>query len=375
MQNTSSALRSLYTNGGTFQLCAKLQVLDRSDVVLAEFVEEIIDGRVTVNGDRPSVREFQMTLANPAGIFTWGPGKLIWLDKRFKVWSGVMVNGAFEWIPLGVYPCTKPTATSRADGKKEVRLQGSDKMAFWGKCPNVLTVPAGTSIPTAIKSVLSGIESNFLLDPSCTATAPYDMTWPAGTEYQEIVAKLASIPTWKIYYDANGALRFRPPIDPTTTAPSIAFDATNARFNLFGGSDRECDDSILANRIQVFGGSAQTALVSYELKDTDPKSPTAIQNIGERLYQHNNGNPDPVITSVDLAIARANYEYRKRLQVTEKLHFACFCIPFLEQEDIISVNDPANGSCGRYQLMNFTIPLFGGEMSGELWQVRSFAAA
>lgn len=371
MLNISNVLKFLYTNGGIFQFDAKLQVLDKNYNVLAEFTNEIIDGRITVNKDRTSIRDFDMTLVNMNNVFTWGPTNLIWLDKKFKLFIGIGVNGAWEWLPQGVFPCSNPLATSQPD-KREVEFRGSDKMAYLGKCANVITVQTGTNIGTAIQSVLTGIETMFIFD-STTVTAPYDMTWDAGTEYQEIIAKLASIPTWDLFYDVNGYLRFRAPIDPNTTPPMLSFDATKTGFNLYAGGQRELDESNLANHIVVRGGSSQTALVFSELKDTSPSSPTSIQNIGDRLYLHNSGNPDPVITTQALADARANYEYKKRLQIIEKQHFNSFPIPFMEQEDVYSMNDPNNGTSGNYQVMNFTLPLkVGDQMTGEMWQVRSF---
>jgi hypothetical protein len=89
MLNISPTLKQMYTNGATFQFTAKLQVLDRDDKVLAEFTDEIIDGRVTVDNSRPSLRDFQMRLVNTDGSLTWGPDKLVWLDKYFKVYIGV----------------------------------------------------------------------------------------------------------------------------------------------------------------------------------------------------------------------------------------------------------------------------------------------
>lgn len=508
MLTISSALRSLYTNGGIFQFNAKLQVLDRNYNVLAEFTDEIIEGQITCDKTRDSFRNFNMRLANTSGKFTWGPNNLIWLDKYFKIFFGVWVNGGWEWLPQGVFPCSMPIATSEP-GKNEVQFQGSDKMAYWGKCTTDITVqgplpnpgsalslsasgsgsslPAGTiyvqcdytnargrtttgssqasitvtagqkitttitlptnatgvgiyvgtasnpkllgtisntgqitysgsatsglsaivsgntitvtisalasasgasalttstalgaDIATAIKSVLNGIETLFNLDDtSQMQSVPYDMTWPAGTEYKQIINDLANILAWEIYYDVNGYLRFHAPVDPTTTAPMWTLSSDAMGFNLWAGAERQMDDSELANYIVVYGGSSQTSLVSYILQDTDPNSPTSIQRIGQRVYLHNNGNPDPVITTQELAQARAQYEYKKRLQIVEKLNFKMFPCPFMEHDDVYQITDPRNGTSGKYQVVSFTLPLGAKEntyQTGYMWQVRNFAS-
>jgi hypothetical protein len=136
------------------------------------------------------------------------------------------------------------------------------------------------------------------------------------------------------------------------------------------------DDTQLANYIVVYGGSSQTATVYYVMQDNSPTSPTGIPNIGRRVYMHNNGNPDPVITTTALAQARATYEYKNRLQIVEKLNFKMFPVPFMDIDDVYQVTDPRNGTTGKYQVVSFTLPLgFQGSsyQTGYMWQVRAFA--
>jgi hypothetical protein len=507
----SSALQAMYQNGTpSFEFNVKFQILDRSYNILYdssnEPVNPILDGEVTVDKYRSSVRDYQLKLVNTSGKYTWNPGNLIWLDKYIKIFYGVWVNGAWEWLPQGVFPISNPIAISKP-GVNEVELKGSDKMAFLGKCQSNITVagplpnpgaplslsasgsgsslPAGTiyvqcdytnakgrtttgnsqasisvtagqkitttvtlppyatgvgiyvgtssnplllgtisssgqitysgtattglsatvsgntitvtisalasasgaaalttstalgaDIATAIKSVLTGIETLFNLDDtSQMQTVPYDMTWTAGTEYAKIIKDLADIISWEIFYDVNGYLRLRAPIDPTTTAPQMTLSASPSDFNLWGGAERQCDDTDLANYIVVNGGSTQTGFVQYILQDNNPNSPTSVQNIGQRVYLHNNGNPDPVITTQQLAQYRAQYEYKKRLQIVEKQNFDMFICPFMDFDDVYQLTDPSNGTSGKYQVVSFTLPLnVNGQLqSGYMWQVRSFS--
>jgi hypothetical protein len=282
-------------------------------------------------------------------------------------------------VPQGVFPCSQPIATSDASGKflNEVEFQGGDKMDYLGKCPDIVLVKAGADIATSIQSVLSGIETMFNLDStSGQATIPYDMTWPTDTDYSQIITDMADIITWEIHYDVNGYLRLHAPIDPTTTPPSLTLSADAGGFSLWAGAQRQMDDTQLANYIVVYGGSSQTATVSYVMQDNSPTSPTGIPNIGRRVYMHNSGNPDPVITTTALAQARATYEYKNRLQIVEKLNFKMFPVPFMEHDDVYQVTDPRNGTTGKYQVVSFTLPLgFQGSsyQTGYMWQVRAFA--
>ncbi|WAH35053.1 hypothetical protein [Alicyclobacillus dauci] len=376
----SSDLLALYQKGPIFQTSRKLQVLDRSYRVLAEFTDEIFDGQITCDNSRSAIRSMDIKLVNTSGQFTWGANNLIWLDKYFKPFYGVMVNGQWEWIPQGVFPCSQPIADSEASSKavNEVEFQGGDKMDYLGICEDNITVATGGDIGTEIKAVLNGIETMFLFDDtSSMQKIPYDMTWPAGTQYSQIISDMAGIITWEIFYDVNGYLRLRAPIDPTTTVPILTLDANGESFSLWAGAQRQADDSNLANYIVVYGGSSQTQLVSYTMQDNDPNSPTSIQRIGKRVYLHNNGNPDPVITTQALAQYRAEYEYKKRLQVVEKLNFKVFPVPFMDVDDVYQITDSRNGTSGKYQVVSFTLPFGTSSTSyetGYLWQVRNFAS-
>lgn len=381
MINVSSACLNKYQTGGIFQLSAKLQILNRQYQVVDEFTDEIFDGQITCDNSRKAIRNFDLKLVNTSGKFTWGAGNLIWLDKLFKPYYGVLINGSWEWIPQGVFPCSSPIATSESSGKavNEVEFHGGDKMDFLGKCIDNITVTAGADIGTAIKSLLTnnGVETMFNFDStSGQQTVPYDMSWTANTDYGQIITDLAGIITWEIFYDVNGYLTLRAPIDPNATAPSLTMTTDGSGFTLWAGSQRQMDDSNLANTIVVYGGSSQTGFVSYTMQDNNSSSPTSIQNIGQRVYLHNSGNPDPVITTQALAQARANYEYKKRLQVVEKLNFKMFPVPFMEQDDVYQITDSRNGTQGKYQVVSFTLP-FGTKsnsyQTGYMWQVRSFA--
>jgi len=381
MINISPQLLQLYQKGGRFLFNAKLQVLDHNYKVLQEFSKEIFDGQITADNSQLTVRSFDIKLTNIDGALTWGPNNLIWLDKYFKPFFGVWVNGDWEWIPLGVYPCSMPIADSESTGtvKNEVEFQGGDKMDFLGTCTDTVNVKTGADIATSIKSVLTAVNAETLFNLDSTTgqqTVPYDMSWAPGTAYSQVISDLANILVWEIYYDVDGYLRLHAPIDPNTTVPSLSL-TSDGGFTLYAGAQRQMDDSDLANYIQVYGGSTQTSLVSYTMEDTDPNSPTAVQKIGRRVYLWNNGNADPQITTAALAQARAEYEYKNRLQVMEKLNFQCFPIPFMDLDDVYEVEDPRNETTGKYQVTSFTLPIGFQSQSyhtGYLWQVRNFAS-
>jgi hypothetical protein len=381
MLNVPNDLKQLFITGSTFQFNTKFDILDKNYNIVASFTEPVINGRITVDRSRTSVRSYELSLTNGGkynGQFTWGTNNLIYIDKLIKIYFGVWTGSYWEWIPQGVFPVSSPSVVSKPS-ISEVTLRGSDKMSALGRTINNLTVSANTDIGTAIKSVLSGIETlGFIFDDtSSMQKVPYDMSWSSGVEYSKIISDLAGIITWEIYYDVNGYLRLRAPIDPNTTPPMLSLSSSTTSFNLWAGAERVLDDSSdsFANYIVVRGGSSQTGFVSYTLEDNDVTSATSTTRIGRRVYLHNNGNTDPVISTLSQAVSRAQYEYKKRVKIAEQLNWDSFPIPYLEHDEVLAIQDDNAGISGNYQIVSFTLPLGASNqmMSGTMWKNRSFS--
>jgi len=370
MINCSDELITILQSGRIENIC-KVEILDENENFLEEITTDIIDGSISVDGDRDSKRNFSLTIQNDNNYYTPGSAHLIWLDKKIKLYIGIKLSdGTYEYIPQGVFIFTNPKAISKS-AQTQVILNGSDKMAGWGKRVNNLTIAAGVNIGTAIQVVLNGIESRFNFD-DCTEVTPYSLTYTPGTENKKIVKELADFITWYAGYNVYGELRFKPqPTDLDQVASVWTYQSED--YTLYAGSEMEIDDTELYNHVLTIGASSQNATVSAEASDTDVSSPTSIANIGDRLYIHNNGSADSLITTVALAQARSDYELRKRLQYLEKQNLTIFSNFLHEDGDIITLVDPYLDTNDKYELMKFTIPLKLDMITAECWKVRSFS--
>ncbi len=354
---------------GRFKTNCKIEILDSNENLIEEITNYIIEGSISVDKDRDIRRNFTLTLDNPNNKFTPGENNLVWLDKRIRIYIGVNLSGnTWEYIPQGVFVFNSPKATSKP-GLRQVVLNGTDKMGSWKKITTVLTIEAGVDIPTAIRAVLNGVETNFNFD-DCTEVTPYSLTYQPGTEVKKIVKELADFITWDIAYNVYGELRFKPhPSNINQVASVWTYQAEN--YTLYAGSEKTIDDSELFNHIFVIGASSQNATVSAEAKDEDPNSPTSIPVIGDRLFLYNNGTADSLITTVELAQARADYELRKRMQYIEKQSIDMVSNFLHEEGDVITLVDSYTETDDKYELLKFDIPLKIDMMTAEAWKVRS----
>jgi len=371
MINCSDELITILQSGN-FETTCKIEILDSNEILLEEIpTNYIIDGSISVDADRDIRRSFSLTIDNPDNYYTPGADNLIWLDKKIKLYKGIKLSdGTFEYIPQGVYIFTNPKAISKS-AQQQVTLNGNDKMAGWGKRINNLTIAAGTNISDAIMIVLDEVESRFNFD-DCTEVTPYSLTYQPGTENKKIVKELVDFITWSVGYNVYGELRLKPhPSNIDQVASVWTYQSEN--YTLYAGSEMEIDDSELYNHILTIGASSQNATVSAEASDIDVNSPTSIANIGDRLYMHNNGSADSLITTVALAQARSDYELRKRLQIIEKQTMSILCNFLHEENDIITLIDPYINANDKYELLKFNIPLKMDMTTAEVWRVRSFS--
>ncbi len=319
----------------------KLQILDNNDNVVDEITPKLVDGSISVDKERDIRRTAQITLAEHIDI---------WLDTRFKL----LVGFEDEYIPQGVFIVTNPETLSRPT-ERTMTIQGNDKTYLLsgspiGKFVYETTIEQGVKISTAIKELAAGI-NKFLFD-DCDVKVPYDLTYAAGNSRWKAMKELADLAVYALYFDANGYLRFRPQYDLKTTPPVWTYQPED--YTLYAGSNKRLDDSDLRNHILVIGGSSQTATVTAQAMNDNPDSPFSIQRIGSRLHIH---GPDPLITTEELAQARADYELQKRLTLAEKVDIDLVPNYIHEAEDVIELIDPVNKINNKYELIRFTIPL------------------
>lgn len=352
----------------------KIEWLDWNESVIGDFTPYVIDGNITVDVSRNSRRNFTLRLENTSGLFIPG-GSYVNMKVKVRLKRGVLSSQGIYWWNKGVYVLCDPESIHNK-AEVEVNLNGYDKWALLdGTLGGILTetyiIPNGTLVSEAIKSLaqLAG-ETKFNFDP-CAATTPYEITKDPGTTIADIITELALIPSYQIFYDIDGFLRFKPIVDANTKPILYDFSTTGEFKDFYIGGTYKPEWSKIKNYWKVIGYHDTTTGVIYSgvAEDNNPNSPTNTSppptGIGKKAEILEDSN----LTSNDLCTQRAQYELQQNLKRINRSSHTLIPCPFLVEEDCIQLEDTKNGiQKGKYEIQSIYEP-FNQEMQIETWMV------
>jgi hypothetical protein len=342
---------------------------------ITKYVTKNDVGSISADRSRSVRRSFSFSLNNSSGQFTWGKENLIWIDKKLKLFVGLQLSdGTVEFLPQGVFALTQPQDSHLLSGSI-VTVEGHDLTYFLteGNSPfvNEMVIAEGLNCGQAIKIIAqdAGV-TNFLFD-DITDTIPYELTYNMASDRWQAMTEIATLCKSEVFFDTNGFLRLRSVSDINDLMNESAVWKFYIGDGFYSGNVRKIDSEKTANHIRVIGGGSQTETIIYDLvvDETNPiwkDNPYSIQKIGRKLYFHNDGNADNLITDNDTAKYRAKYELMNRLSYVERVSLNTAPIYFLEPSDIIEVVDQSNNINGRYRIESLQIPLRPETMTIEL---------
>ncbi|MET3505633.1 hypothetical protein [Halalkalibacter oceani] len=373
----------------------KLEFYDSQMNYIDEFTKYLTTddlGFLSIDKNRPIRRSFSLTFDNSDNIFDFGDDKLVWLDKRMKLYIGLENrNKEVIYIPQGVYLISEPMQQHTPQGKI-VTINAIDKMALFtdkrGKFVNNYTIEEGVLITDAIKAIASqgqfGVaetlfnfdeledkdedftytDADGLIHKRNYARVPYELTFEGTDNRYNALEELAKLANCTIFYDEYGYLRLRKiDINDMMNSSSVwtfYYGDDNERY--YAGTVRTLSEESIANHIRVLAGSSETASYFYDLEvnETEPLwegNPYSVQRIGRYSYFHNNGSPDPVLLTLEDCINRAKYELMNRLGYTERVQLTLSPHFLLDTGDIIEIEDVNSGVTGRYLIESISMPL------------------
>lgn len=336
----------------------------------------ITEGQVTCDVGNDAIRSLSLTLVDHTRAWWPRAGGAVWLDALVKIWRSY--DGFQSWWSQGWYALADPEMPRG----NTVQLQGVDKTCLANGRPaggfqGVFRVTGGVNLRAALEAVAgypTWGETRLNLGET-TEVMPYTREWQVSNNPWEAFREIAGIPgDRRSYYDGDGWLRWEADPDPTTLAPVWTVGpqmAADGAFSLYISAAKRIDDSGLKNWVGVIGGGAVAAPVYAYAEDADPGSAVSTARIGHRMHWHNGGRPDPLITTVDLAQARANYELRRLKQFHERIPLRVAEMPWLEPWDVLRITDASMGIDDTYQVTSLTVPL-AGEAESQItgWRVR-----
>lgn len=363
--NTNVFLQQLQSPINTLYI--KLEMYDSQMNYIEEFTENVTSdiGFLTIDSTSPIRRSFTLRLNNSDNKYTFGSDKLVWLDKRIKLYTGLLLpNGNIEYVLQGLFVLTEPDDTNSLTGKF-ANIHAVDKAYLFtgnrGKFINETIIEKDTSISTAIRLIATANgESMFNFD-EVTDKVPYELSYGGTDNRWDAMQELATLAKCTLYYDVDGYLRLKKiDLNEIESLPTVwKFEIGDG---FYAGNIRKLEESKLANDIVVLGGSSDVAVANYRLTVDESNSlwtnhPYSTKKIGTITYHHNNGNPDPLLTTNDECKWRAKWElmnrlgYNEQIQMTSKPHY------LLDVEDVIEIYDDGNDVKGKYIVNSINLPL------------------
>jgi hypothetical protein len=317
------------------------------------------------NGQR---RSCDLTLINFNVEFTPNIDGTIWVNRKFKLYLGVRVNGEDYFIPKGVYILTNPVI-SPFGADKTVNVNGIDKYALLdgtlgGKLDTTILIANGTNLVTAIRTLLNlanDTSEMVYTDYYYTRTLPYNLYIEAGSTLAEGIKSIAEYATANVYYNENGNFVFEQDTSDASKTPLLSLSDTADEKLLFSGSFTYNFEEVI-NSLTVIGDNVNGNIARATYKNEDPTSEISVGNIGEII-----GDVifDDIIDTDNYAEQRAIYEVRRRSRMFIDGNMVFKKLYHLSVDEVIEV-DCANMNWSNKKLLIDSISMgldVGGEMS------------
>jgi len=347
----------------------KIEWMNSDEQVISEITSDLIDGSISVELQNGIRRSCNIQLQNKDGLYLPNKDGLIYLNKKFKIYTGLRVDGVNYYNSQGIFNCANPVVRVSTN-ENTMQIEGYDNFSLLngnisGELETDYIIPVDTSISEAVTSIfsLANIPKSPVIYPNLEAV-PYTMTEQAGSNYAEILIKLAEFISYNIYFDIEGRPVFKPSIDEQI-GPVVWEFLTSEPIYL--GGDHNYDFLGVKNSIIVYGENIDGSLVKGVAEDTGVFSPTSISRIGTRTKVIT----DNLIYSEDLANDRAGYELKKIIQIYENFDMKCVPIDIIKEGDIVLVNDISAGfNRDRCLVRKIDIPLkFNSEQTLNIWKI------
>jgi hypothetical protein len=351
----------------------KIEWMDKNENVIDSITTDTLEGSISIELTNGTRRSCNLTLKNNDGRFIPGKDNVIYLSKKFKVYSGLLIDG-IEVFPdesiQGVFNIGNPVIES-VPSNEIVTLEGYDNFALLngnisGQLEGTYIIDIGNDLENSIITLFS--DAGIIKAPLIYTTSqltPYTMTKEAGSTYEDMLTDFANMLSWVVYFDVNGRPNFRPPVDEYKIYHSWTFNKDTDSFLSYS---KTYDYLNVKNNIVVFGDNINGDLAYATNSDISIFSPTSIARIGKRTKVIT----DTLIETDEMAADRAAYELKLSTLASEYVDIRCLNIDFLKEGDVILLNDTENEiEYQRYIIKQIDRNLkFDQDMGITAWRVR-----
>ena len=250
----------------------------------------------------------------------------------------------------------------------EINLEMVDKFGgldgtVGGKIVDNIYIPRGSNIVKVVKSLLSSekiegvsfdIKTPIFPQWMYETTTPYTINETSDSTIGSLIIKIMATINSEVFYNEDGHLCVCEMKENMLVnyAPSIwDFSETDG---LYGSHGTKVNLQSIENIVIVEGGNINGDIVNVRSENTNPKSPTNIKIFEPRIKKIVDEN----ISNIAAAKLRADYELFKSSVVPIENAFSTIIIPFLDVNNVITINDKYCGlKNAKFLINSINIPI------------------
>lgn len=310
------------------------------------------DGQVEMDSRRDITRTCDLTLVPTDTLSVSDVYNLVMTPSvEISVYRGLIVNGAAEYVPLGVFS----TDTARK-GRDTVTWQGSDrsKKIARARFTDVYPIASGTTLANAGTDLLTSRWSYTPTDFSnVTQSLSAAITYEAGESSDPWAQARKLFAEFGYDLNFNGIGTARAVVIPDPSTVNSVFDFGAAETNLLISGETAGTFEQTYNGVIASGeGSNVSTPVRAEVWDDDPSSPTYyLAGFGRVPMFYSSPN----LTTVDMCTTTARTMLAKSKGRLEQFSTVGVVNSALEPLDVVTAT--LYGTSGRYVIDRLTIPL------------------
>ena len=387
------ALKNLHNN---YRI--RLEILSDGETVIGEITKDLsltASGQITINYEQITRRSCSLSLINVDNKYIPTKNSPFWLNRKFKLWLGVVVGKDTYWWSQGIFYTVSASATGRIltiegvdkggalDGTLKLNMTEAQYIFGRGKPITELikqTLALDVGNPYGSHNSPLGFGGNRPIDTQLPLigieyygfNTVADISIDANSYISEIFVKMAELYAADCYYNTNGNFIFEEHIDssgynyvPTLwnfTDLSSTFEDVNYEYSYEG-----------ENVVTVYTNTTEAGVrnVAWTAYNTNPLSPLNISTGIRRAphieipYYHSEELTQEEQEAQQIKDCRstANHYLLASSMLGMTLNFNCPIIPHIDVNKTISITDRyADIEDGIYVIQSVTIPLSSDKM-------------
>lgn len=376
----------------------RLEILTDEETAIGEITKDLsltATGQITINYEQITRRSCSLSLINVDNKYIPTKDSPFWLNRKFKLWLGLVVGKDTYWWSQGIFYTVSANATGRIlsiegvdkggalDGTLKLNMTEAQYKFGRGKKITELikqTLALDVGNPYGLHNSPIGFGGNRPIDSQSPLvgieyygfTTVADISIDANSYISEMFTQMAELYAADCYYNTNGNLVFEPHIDSTGykyvptqwefTDLSSTFEDVNYEYSFEG-----------ENVVTVYTNTTEAGVrnVAWTAYNTNPLSPlnvaTGIRRAShiEIPYYYNEELSQEQQEAQQIKDCRstANHYLLANSMLGMTLNFNAPIIPHMDVNKTIDITDQyADIENGIYVVQSITIPLSSDKM-------------